>query len=276
MNPKSIYDTRYGDLPVAVYATNAELGRAAADEAVGIIRRAVIERGEANIIIATGNSQLTFLAALREKPEIPWAAVNVFHMDEYVGIDPAHPASFPLFLRRHLLDYVTPKAFYPVPGQASDPSTDSELALNAVKGQAVAAACRKYEALLRSHPADLCALGIGENGHLAFNDPPFADFDDPVWAKVVKLDERSRRQQVGEGHFKSLAEVPTHAITLTIPALLAAKRVLAIVPEARKAEAVAAALLGPITEDCPASILRQTAHAHLFLDAESAASLPSR
>ncbi len=233
------------------------MGQAAADEAVGIIRRAVIERGEANIIIATGNSQLTFLATLREKPEIPWAAVNVFHMDEYVGIDPAHPASFPLFLRRHLLDYVTPKAFYPVPGQASD----------------VAAACREYEALLRGHPADLCALGFGENGHLAFNDPPFADFDDPVWAKVVKLDERSRRQQVGEGHFKSLAEVPTHAITLTIPALLAARRVLAIVPEARKAEAVAAALLGPITEDCPASILRQTAHAHLFLDAESAARL---
>jgi glucosamine-6-phosphate deaminase len=124
---------------------------------------------------------------------------------------------------------------------------------------------------LRAHPADLCALGIGENGHLAFNDPPFADFDDPVWVKVVKLDDLSRRQQVGEGHFASIQEVPTHAVTLTIPALLAARRVLAIVPERRKAEAVFQALNGPISPDCPASILRKTAHAHLFLDAESAA-----
>ncbi len=257
MTLQPISQLRFDDLPVSVYRTNAEMGQAAADEAVGVIRRAVIERGEANIILATGNSQLTFLAALQEKHEIPWGAVNVFHMDEYVGIDPAHGASFPLFLRQHLLDAVHPKAFYPVPGRAAD----------------LAAACREYEALLRAHPADLCALGIGENGHLAFNDPPYADFDDPVWAKVVKLDERSRHQQVGEGHFKSLAEVPTHAITLTIPALRAARRMICIVPEARKADAVTRSLLGPITEDCPGSILRQTPHAHLYLDAESAAGL---
>ncbi len=137
----------------------------------------------------------------------------------------------------------------------------------------VEAACREYEALLRSHPADLCAMGFGENGHLAFNDPPYADFDDPVWVKPVKLDERSRRQQVGEGHFRSLDEAPTHAITLTIPALLSARRILCIVPEARKAEAVQRCLLGPITEACPGSILRRVGHAHLFLDAESAARL---
>ena len=211
----------------------------------------------ANIIIATGNSQLTFLTALRAMADLPWASVNVFHMDEYVNLPPGHPASFPAFLRRHLLDYVKVRAFFPVPGAAADP----------------AAACREYEALLRAHPADLCALGIGENGHLAFNDPPFAFFHDPVWVKVIQLDERSRRQQVGEGHFGSLAEVPTHAITLTIPALLAARRVLAIVPEARKAEAVKQSLLGPITEACPGSILRQTPHAHLFLDSESAGNL---
>ncbi len=123
--------------------------------------------------------------------------------------------------------------------------------------------------MLREHPADLCALGYGENGHLAFNDPPYADFDDPVWVKVVRLDERSRRQQVGEGHFTTLDEVPTHAVTLTIPALLAAKTVLCVVPEARKAEAVQTALRGPITEDCPASILRAQGHARLYLDPDS-------
>jgi glucosamine-6-phosphate deaminase len=242
---------------VSVYASNEALGAAAATEAAAAIRDAARERGVANIIVATGNSQLSFLAALRAMTDLPWDSVNVFHMDEYVNLPPGHPASFPAFLRRHLLDYVKVRAFFPVPSAGADP----------------AAACQEYEALLRAHPADLCALGIGENGHLAFNDPPFAFFQDPVWVKVIQLDERSRRQQVGEGHFGSLAEVPTHAITLTIPALLSARRVLAIVPEARKAEAVRQSLLGPITEACPGSILRQTPHAHLFLDGESAGSL---
>jgi glucosamine-6-phosphate deaminase len=255
MIPTPIYEAKQDDLLISIYRANEDLGAAAAQEATGIIRRVVEQNGHANIIVATGNSQLTFLAALREDKSIPWPRVSIFHMDEYVGIDPQHPASFPQFLRCHLLDYINPQAFYPVPGQAQD----------------VEQACRDYEALLRAHPADLCALGIGENGHIAFNDPPYADFHDPVWVKVVKLAEASRRQQVGEGHFVSIEECPTHAITLTIPALLAAKRVLAIVPETRKAEAVYRALRGPLSEDCPASILRWTSHAHLFLDAESAA-----
>ncbi len=179
-------------------------------------------------------------------------------MDEYVGIDPQHPASFPLFLHRHFLDYVDVAAFFPV-----------EAPVRRHRG----GACREYEALLRRYPADLCACGIGENGHLAFNDPPYADFDDPVWVKVVQLDERSRLQQVGEGHFGSLDEVPTHAVTLTIPALMSAGRVLCIVPEARKADAVLASLRGPITEDCPASFLRTQPHARLYLDPDSAALL---
>lgn len=131
--------------------------------------------------------------------------------------------------------------------------------------------CAEYARLLREHPADFCAMGIGENGHIAFNDPPFAEFDDPVWVKVIKLDEMSRKQQVGEGHFSGLDEVPTHAITLTIPALLAAKWVLCIVPETRKANAVYDTLNGPISEACPASIMRQKPHVHLYLDAEAAA-----
>jgi len=252
-----IRTAQYDDLRTSIYASNGAMGEAAADDAQNIIGAAIKARGQANVILATGNSQLTFLHALRSLPGIDWAKVNVFHMDEYVGIDPKHPASFPLFLRQHILNTVKPGAFYPVPGQAAD----------------VEAACREYEALLKAHPTDLCAMGIGENGHIAFNDPPYADFADPVWVKIVKLDERSRRQQVGEGHFPNLAAVPTHAITLTIPALLAAKRILCIVPEARKAEAVEHALLGPITEDCPASILRHAGHAHLLLDQESAARL---
>jgi glucosamine-6-phosphate deaminase len=257
MSTQPLHTTQIDQLPVSVYASNEALGTAAAAEAAEVIRAAVSERGVANIIVATGNSQLTFLAALRALAGLPWECVNVFHMDEYVNLPSGHSASFPAFLHRHLLDYVRVRAFFPVPGAVAD----------------TAAACREYEALLRAHPADLCALGVGENGHLAFNDPPYADFADPVWVKVVALDERSRRQQVGEGHFQGLNEVPTHAITVTIPALLSAKRVLAIVPEARKAQAVAQSLLGPITEDCPASILRHMPHAHLFLDSESAGAL---
>jgi glucosamine-6-phosphate deaminase len=175
-----------------------------------------------------------------------------------VGIDPRHPASFPLFLHRHLIDFISPAAFYPVPG-SGDP----------------AQVCADYEALLRANPADLCACGFGENGHLAFNDPPYADFNDPRWVKVVELAPASRRQQVGEGHFASLEEVPLQAVTLTIPALLSAGRVLAIVPEARKAAAVRQALYGPISVNCPGSVLRRVHNARLFLDADSAGELPA-
>jgi glucosamine-6-phosphate deaminase len=178
-------------------------------------------------------------------------------MDEYVGIDPQHPASFPRFLREHILDAVKPRAFYPVPGQARD----------------LKKACDEYQALLKQHPADLVALGWGENGHIAFNDPPHARFDDPAWVKVVELAEASRKQQVGEGHFGSLEEVPVHAITLTIPALLAAKVMLCIVPEARKAEAVRACLKEPVGEERPGSVLRRAGHARLYLDRDSASKL---
>ena len=257
MELQPIHKLQYDQLNVSVYADNESLGLAAAQEAAKIIVQAVSERGVANVILATGNSQLSFLHALRKLSDIPWPAVNVFHMDEYLHLKAGHPASFPLFLRRHLLDHVPVGYFFPVPGHAED----------------VEVACRGYELLLRAHPADLCCLGIGENGHLAFNDPPVADFDDPVWVKVVALEETSRRQQVGEGHFSSLDEVPTHAITLTIPALRSARRMLCIVPERRKADAVRRALLEPVGTACPASILRRTPHAHLYLDRDAAAEI---
>jgi len=251
----AVLETKVDSLHVTVYETNEAMGKAAAAEASQIIKAAIAEKGSANIIIATGNSQLTFLEALRGEEGIEWSKVTIFHMDEYIDLPPGHTASFPTFLRRELLDHIPkPAAFYPVVARVEKLEKD----------------CAAYAELLRSHPADLCAMGIGENGHIAFNDPPFAEFDDPVWVKVVRMDDVSRMQQVGEGHFSGLDEVPTHAITLTIPALLAADRILCIVPEGRKAEAVDQALNGPISELCPASILRREPHVHLYLDAEAA------
>lgn len=245
------------DLRVRIWSSNEQLGAEAADATAAIVRQAVEERGIANLLIATGNSQQTFLCSLRTRRGLPWPAVTIFHMDEYLGLPPGHSASFPAVLRRALIDHVPVGAFYPVPGHAANP----------------ALACEGYAALLRAHPLDLCVMGIGENGHLAFNDPPYADFSDPQWVKVVELDPRSRRQQVHEGHFASLDEVPTHAITLTIPALLSARQILCLVPELRKASAVARALDGPIDPSCPASILRRCSRAQLFLDRESASAL---
>ena len=255
--PSPVETRQYDALPVTMYRSNAEMGQAAALAAREIIQAALAERGHANVILATGNSQLTFLHALRDLDGIEWSKITVFHMDEYIGIDPKHPASFPLFLRQHIIDAVKPGQFCPVPSQPHD----------------IEDACRNYEALLRDYPADLVAMGFGENGHIAFNDPPYAKFDDIVWVKVIELAEASRRQQVGEGHFASLAEVPTQAITLTIPALLAPKHILCIVPEARKAEAVRACLTEPVSEDRPGSVLRTVHHAQLYLDQESAALL---
>jgi glucosamine-6-phosphate deaminase len=244
----------WGQLPVAVYRNAREMSAAAAAEASAILRAALVENAEVSVVLATGDSQLAFLAALRSLSGIEWSRVNLFHMDNYVNLDPAHPASFPLFLHRNIVDAVKPKAFYPVPGQSAD----------------LQQACRDYEALLRAHPASLCVLGIGENGHLAFNDPPFADFADPMWVKLVRLDTVSRLQQVKEGHFPNLDAVPTHAITLPIPALLSARRIICLAPQAPKRGAVHRTLFDPISPAWPATILRRTPQARLYLDADSA------
>ena len=245
---------RVDDLEVRVFATAAELGAAAADDAAAAITDAVDQRGRANVMFASGNSQFAFLGALTTRDGVPWSDVIGFHMDEYVGMDATHPASFARYMLERIIDVVHPARFHCVDG-TNDPVRE----------------CERYSALLRAHPLDLCCLGVGENGHLAFNDPPFADFHDPVDVKVITLDDASRRQQVGEGHFATIDDVPRTAVTVTIPALLRARRVLAIVPEARKAAAVERALHGPISTECPASILRRTPHATLYLDAASAA-----
>jgi len=247
----------YGELEVLVHDDGATLGRAAADAAADVIRSAVAARGVASVMFATGNSQLTFTDSLVSQTEdVPWAAVVVFHMDEYVGIAPDHPASFQRWIRERIADRTRPEAVHYLDGLAEPPPE-----------------CDRYARLLHAHPLDLCCLGIGENGHLAFNDPGVADFDDPLDVKVVRLDAACRAQQVHEGHFPNVDAVPAEAMTVTVPALLRAKRVLAIVPEERKAVPVLAALEGPIDASLPASALRNTPHATLYLDRSSASLL---
>jgi glucosamine-6-phosphate deaminase len=253
---KPIRTMQVDKMPVLVFESNEALGTRAADDLAEILIQAIAEQGQASLILATGNSQLKFMEALRVKEGIDWNKVVVFHMDEYLGMSDQHPASFPKYIREKLTDHVRPRAFYAMRGDA--PDVQAELA--------------RYRGLLEQYPADACVLGIGENGHLAFNDPP-ADFETEAVIHVVDLDERCRLQQVGEGHFASLADVPTQALSLTVPALLAAKRVLGVVPERRKAEAVRAALQGPVTPDCPASVLRTGAHVTLYLDRDSASLL---
>jgi len=244
-------------LEVCVGDDIAEMAHLAAVDAARALREAVDTRGEANIMLATGNSQLAFLAELVQQPDLAWDHVRAFHMDEYVGLPPTHPASFQRYMRERVAAKLPLKEFHYLQGDA-DPEDEA----------------RRYEALLRACPLDLCCAGIGENGHLAFNDPPVADFEDPRDVKIVALEAASRRQQVGEGHFATIDDVPTHAITVTIPALLRARRVFVIVPEARKAPAVEQTLAAPISTACPATILRARANATLYLDAESSARLP--
>jgi glucosamine-6-phosphate deaminase len=255
---------QFDQLQVKVYASNEQMGQAAAMDAGDVMKKAIQEHDTANVILATGNSQLSTLNALVHQNGISWSKIRFFHMDEYVGIAPDHPSGFSQFLRRRFFDLLPkkPAAFYPVPLFTShdDPTV-------------IKVICKEYEDFLRQYPADLCLLGIGENGHIAFNDPPYALFNDPVWVKMIKLSPESRMQQVHEGHFPDVEATPSHAITLTIPALLAAKRILVIVPEARKAAAVHATLFDPITEDLPATILRQNGHATLYLDNESSAEI---
>jgi glucosamine-6-phosphate deaminase len=244
-------------MPVRVHADSRALARAAADGAAGVIRDAVAAKGVAYAMFATGNSQLEFVDTIvTATPGVPWGEVVVFHMDEYVGVGPDHPAGFRRWIRERITDRVHPRDAHYIDGLA-DPETE----------------CERYAALLRSHPLDLCCLGIGENGHLAFNDPPVADFEDPLDMKVVELDRACQRQQVNEGHFPTIDAVPSGALTATIPALLRAHTVLAIVPEARKAEPVRAAITGPVSTACPASFLRTRDNVTLHLDPGSASLL---
>ena len=248
---------RVDRLEVRVHPDPAALARAAADEVAAVLQAAVDDKGVANAMFATGNSQLAFVDQLvNATPGVPWSDVIVFHMDEYVGIGPDHPAGFQRWIRTRIAEPARPRVVHYVDGLA-DPAEE----------------CSRYAALLAAHPLDLCCLGVGENGHLAFNDPGVADLDDPLDVKVVELDAACRRQQVGEGHFPDETSVPAEALTVTVPALLRARRVVAVVPDARKAVPVRDALEGPVGTSCPASALRTAASAVLHLEPGSASLL---
>ena len=242
-------------LNVKVYQTREEMGKAAAEEAAAAIRAAIAAKGEINMIFAAAPSQNEFLAHLIADKSIDFTKINAFHMDEYIGLPADAPQGFGNFLRERLFERVPFKTVNTIDSTAADPEAE----------------CRRYAALLQAHPCDIVCMGIGENGHIAFNDPHVADFGDKAAVKVVALDETCRQQQVNDGCFAGLDDVPTHALTLTIPTLTAPEAVFCIVPAKTKANAVYAALRGGITEACPASILRRHANATLYCDADSAA-----
>ncbi|MDA8291941.1 MAG: glucosamine-6-phosphate deaminase [Actinomycetota bacterium] len=239
---------RAGLLDVNVYASRREAGVAAARLVEDVVADRLDGQELVRIVFASAPSQLELLAALRESTRVPWSRVVAFHMDEYVGLPGDAPERFSAFLSRELFDAVAPLVVHLL--DPSDPEAE----------------CRRYEALLREAPIDLVCCGIGENGHLAFNEPGDSSFVDARWLRVVPLGEVSRQQQVNDGCFATIAEVPTDAVTMTIPALLSARRIVGVVPGASKAAAVARVLAGPIGEDCPATVLRGHDAATLFVD----------
>lgn len=244
-------------LPVRVYKNQPDLAsdvtRIVEEYLVDVIAR----QGSAAAILATGNSQIQFLENLVRSGRVDWSRVTLFHMDEYLGMDDQHKASFRRYMRERVESRLKPKVFHYIKGDCLLPFDE----------------CERYTRLLEAQPIDLCCLGIGENGHLAFNDPPVANFEDKWKVKLLQLDTDCKMQQVREGHFPSLEAVPPYAFSLTIPALCSAKKMVCVAPETRKAKAVKAALHGPISPACPASVLRKQPHATLLIDQDSAALL---
>lgn len=244
-------------MDIHVHDDAAALGAAAGREAAEALRAAVAARGAATYVVATGASQFATLATLVAE-SVPWERITIFHLDEYAGLRADHPASFRRYLRERLLERLPrpPAAFHGIDA-----------------GHDPAAECRRLAALVPAGNFDVATIGIGENGHLAFNDPP-GDFETRAPYLVVRLDEACRRQQVGEGWFAGLADVPTEAVSMSVRRILATERIVCSVPDARKAAAVRGAVAGPLTPDCPASILRTHPACALHLDRAAAAGLP--
>ena len=245
-------------LRINICFDKVEAGRLAAEQAARVLREAIAQKGVATFVAATGASQFEFLDFLTQRRDIDWSRTIMFHLDEYLGLPETHPASFRKYLQERLINKVYPGRVYLIQGDAPDPWSE----------------CRRLGALISRVEVDVAFVGIGENGHLAFNDPP-ADFTTADPYIVVELDEKCRNQQVKEGWFSSLEEVPQKAISMSIRQVMKAKNIICIVPEARKAEAVARALEGPISPECPASILRRHRSVYYYLDQESASLLTS-
>ncbi|MGB8478374.1 MAG: glucosamine-6-phosphate deaminase [Acidobacteriaceae bacterium] len=248
---------KVGTLKLEVYPSRKAAGEAAARAAADALNQLVSHGNDIAVIFATGASQLDMLCALTSMPNLPWNKVSGFHLDEYVGISSDHSASFRRYLRENLTRRVPMQKFFEINGNAEN--------LDAV--------CTDYSAKLRAVNPQLCLLGIGENGHLAFNDPGEANFEDPNDIKIVKLDSMCRKQQVAEGWFPRLEEVPERAISLTIPAIFRVPKLIISVPGPRKAKSVRRTLEDPISTDCPSTILRRHPDATVYLDMESAAEL---
>ncbi|HEX3106922.1 MAG TPA: glucosamine-6-phosphate deaminase [Terriglobales bacterium] len=244
-------------MDIKVFKDKATLARAAGDQAAGTIRNAISQKGAARIIAATGASQFEFLDALTATPDIDWKRVEMFHLDEYIGLPLSHPASFRNYLLKRLINKVGITRYHLLDGER-DP----------------ASVAREIGAKLTNAPIDIAFVGIGENGHLAFNDPP-ADFETEEPYLIVHLDEACRRQQMGEGWFATLDDVPRTALSMSVRQILKAEEIIAIVPDARKARAVAACFEGEICPDVPASILRTHPRCTVYLDDDSAALLTS-
>lgn len=246
---------RSSQTEVRIYSSREEAGATGAAIAAGVIREEIAKAGKAAVVFASAVSQDPFLASLRAQ-KIEWPRLTAFHMDEYAGMGARHPASFRRFLQDRLFDQVPVAAFHGLDAESDDRE----------------GACRRYAALLRDAQPCLVIMGIGENGHLAFIDPPVCRFDEPRDVRVVDLDDVCRMQQVHDGQFPTFDDVPKQALSLTVPFFLRIPRALVFVNGERKAAAVSAALNGPITESCPASALRRHEAATLFLD-QAAASL---
>lgn len=250
----------FDSLRVDISADRPAVGQRSALHVVRLLGDILARQTTARVMFACAPSQNEFLAELsaRSRGVIDWARIHAFHMDEYVGLSADHPASFRRYLKEHLLVHLpTLGAFHPIRGEAADAVTESA----------------RYAALLDAAPLDLICLGIGENGHLAFNDPPVANFADPVSAKPVELELACRQQQVNDGCFASLTQVPTHAITVTLPVFRRARALSVVVPGPRKAAAVRATLLDPVSTACPATLLRGHPQATLFIDQAAAGQL---
>jgi glucosamine-6-phosphate deaminase len=247
---KSFYRDK---LKVEIFGKKADMGRSAANFVTKILNQAIQERGYASLILGTGASQYPLLDVLL-KNEIDWTKITLFHLDEYIGLSDQHPASFRKFLKERIADKVNPKKVFYLQGDADDIEFEK----------------KRYEKLLKDNPVDVACIGIGENGHIAFNDPAVADFNDPLYLKVVEMDEACRKQQVGEGWFPTINHVPQMAVTLTITAIMDCKWLCCTVPDERKSEAVFNTLSGEISTSCPASILRKHDNAVLFLDSFAA------